>query len=176
MKREAKYEIRFTSPAPIWGGTRYERRNMNRRQKTILIDFTIVIVVTAIAVVAMINLKDWVNRSETVRAMEHLGRIVLQYRKDQGCVPPESYVDRIKEDLEGYARLGGLQYRARWINFESTPDEILAYTQKNYRSLIIGKGFIVLRLDGRVEWMDKQHFETLLAQQQSPIEIEMLQK
>ncbi|MHC4890210.1 MAG: hypothetical protein ACYTEO_12195, partial [Planctomycetota bacterium] len=85
-----------------------------------------------------------------------------------------------RENLPGNVRLGNLQYRARWITFESTPDEILAYTEKNYNSLLVGKGYIVLRLGavlsdkGRVEWMGKQEFETLLAQQQSPEEVEML--
>ncbi|MHC4911891.1 MAG: hypothetical protein ACYTE5_02680 [Planctomycetota bacterium] len=150
---------------------------MNKRQKAILINFTAVIVATAIAVAAMINFKDWINRSEATRAMQQLGKIVLQYRKDHGSVPPESYVDRIKENLEGHVRLGTLRYRARWIDFESTPDEILAYTEKNYHSLLFfGKGFIVLRLNGTVEWMGKQQFETLLAQQQSQIEKELTQK
>ncbi|MBA7688577.1 hypothetical protein ES703_97061 [subsurface metagenome] len=149
---------------------------MNKRQKVILVKFITVIVITAVAVVAMINFKDWVNRSEAVRAMEHLGQIVLQYRKNHGSVPPESYVDGIKEDLEGHVRLGNLRYRARWLDFESTPAEILAYTEKNYRSLLVGKGYVVLRLDGRVEWMGKREFETLLAQHQSPMEIRMLQQ
>lgn len=149
---------------------------MNKQQRAILRNTTTVIIITAIAVVAMINLKDWVNRSEAMRAMEHLGRIVLQYRKNHGSVPPESYIDRIKEELEGHVRLGKVNYRAQWIDFESTPDEILAYTEKPRRLWLFGKGYIVLRLDGRVEWMDKQEFETLLAQQQSPIEIEMLHK
>ena len=148
---------------------------MNRRQKNILINFITVIVITAAAVVAMVNFKDWVNRSEAMRAMEQLGQIVLQYRKDHGSVPPESYVNAIKENLQGYVRLGHLQYRAQWLDFDSSPDEILAYTGKKYRSLI-GKGFIVLRLDGQVEWMDREHFKTLLAQQQSPGEIEMLEE
>lgn len=143
---------------------------MNRRQKAILINFTTVIIITAIAVVAMIDLKNWVNRSEAMRAMEHLGQEVLRYRKKHGSVPPESYVDTIKEDLEGHVRLGKLQYRARWIDFESTPNEILAYTEKKYRSLLFSNGFIVMRLNGRVEWMEKQKFETLLAQQQGPEE------
>jgi len=133
-------------------------------------------VITAIAVVAMINFKDWVNRSEAIRAMEHLSQIVLAYQKEYGSVPPESYVDKIKEKLEGRARLGKLQYRARWIDFESTPDEILAYAEKKYRSPLVGKGYVVLRLNGRVEWMDKQKFEKILALQQSPMEIEMLKK
>ena len=149
---------------------------MNRRQKAILIEFIAVMVVTLIAVVAMINFKDWVNRSEALRAMEHLGREVLKYRQRYGSVPPESYVDSIKEKWEGYARLGKLRYRARWVDFESTPDEILAYTEKNYHSLLLSRGFIVLRLDGRVEWMGKKEFETLLAQQQSSMEIQMLRE
>jgi len=147
---------------------------MNRRQKTILRDTTTVIVITAVAVVAMINFKDWINRSEAMRAMEHLGRIVLQHRKNYGSVSPESHIDRIKEELEGHVRLGNLQYRARWIDLDATPDEILAYTEKKYRSSLLSDGYVVLRLDGRVEWMDKQEFETLLAQQQNPMEIEML--
>ena len=135
-----------------------------------------VVVITAIAVVAMINFRDWVNHSEARRAMEHLGQIVLQYRKDHGALPPESHVANIKEDLKGHVRLGELQYRALWIDSDSTNDEILAYTEKNYRSLLIGRGYIVLRLDGRVEWMGKKEFKTLLAQQQSPEEIQMLQQ
>ncbi len=135
-----------------------------------------VIVITAIAVVAMINFRDWVNCSEARRAMEDLGKIVLKYREDYGSVPPENYVTKVKENLKGDVRLGELRYRALWIDTDSTPDEILAYTEKNYPSLLVGNGFIVLRLDGRVEWMDKKEFKTLLAQQQSPEEIQMLQK
>jgi hypothetical protein len=149
---------------------------MNRRQKTILRTTTTVIVITAIAVAAMINLKNWVNRSEAMRAMENLGRIVSQYREKYGSIPPESYIDRIKEELEGHVRLGKVIYRAQWIDFESTPDEILAYTERPHSSWLFGKKHIVLRLDGRVEWMDKQEFETLLAQQQNSQELEMLHK
>ena len=146
---------------------------MNRRQKLVLRDFVIVIVITAIAVVAMLNFKDLVNRSEARRAMEQLGREVVEYRKTRGSVPRESYIDSIKEDLEGHLRLGKLQYRGRWIDFESPPETILAYTKGNYRSFLLGKGYIVLRLNGEVQWMGRQEFESLLAQQQSPTEIEM---
>ena len=148
---------------------------MNKRQKAILVEFISVVVITAIAVVAMINLKDWVNRSEAMRAMEHLGQEVFKYRKDNGVLPSD--VDNIKKGVPGWVRLGNLRYRARWIDFfESTPDEVLAYTEKNYRSSLLSNGYVVLRLDGRVEWMGKQEFEKLLAQQQSEYEIEMLRK
>jgi hypothetical protein len=149
---------------------------MNRRQKAILTDTTTVLVITAIAVAAMINLKNWVNCSEATRAMEHLGRTVLQYRGKYGSVPPESFIDRIKEELEGHVRLGKVIYRARWINFESTPDEILAYSERRSSFWLFGKKYIILRLDGRVEWMDKQELDILLARQQTSQELEMLRK
>jgi hypothetical protein len=124
----------------------------------------------------MINLKDWVNHSEAMRAMEHLGKLVLQYRQENGSVPPQSYVDNIKTNLKGHARLGKLQYRALWIDFDSIPDDVLAYVEKKYRSFVLSNGFIVLRLDGRVEWMQKQQLDILLARQQSRMEIEKLRK
>ena len=143
---------------------------MNRRQKAILTDIAAVVVVTAIAIVAMIHLRNWLNLSEATRAMEHLGRVVLQYRKEHSAVPPESYVLGIKENLPGHTRLGGLYYRARWIEFESGPDEILAYTRMGYPSLFQGRKFIVLRRDGRVEQMDGDELEVILEQQQGPME------
>jgi len=148
---------------------------MNKRQKSILIDFTAVIVITITAVVAMMNFKDWVNRAEAMRAMEHLGKMVIKYRSNYGALPPESYVDRIRETLPGYPRLGNLHYRGRWIGLDSPDDAILAYTEKKYRSLILHHGFIVLRRRGHVEWMEKQKFERLLAQQQSSLEIQTMQ-
>jgi hypothetical protein len=149
---------------------------MNRRQKIILIESATVLVITVVAVVAMINAKDWVNRSEAMRAMEQLGQRVLDYRKANNFVPPESYVTSIKESLEGHLRLGPVQYRGLWIDFESTPDEILAYCEKRYPSSLLDDGYVVLRLSGKVQWLGKQEFETELARQQGEKEIEMLRK
>jgi len=141
---------------------------MNKSQKAILINFVTVIVITTVAIIGMINLKAYVNHSEAARAMTQLGERIMQYRKDYGVVPPQSYVDRIKEQLQGYIRLGELQYRAQWIDFDSTGDEILAYAEQRYTSLFLKNGFLVLRLDGRVHWMDTQSFETLLQTQIKP--------
>ncbi len=149
---------------------------MNKRQKAIVIEFIAVMAVTAIAIAAMINFKDWVNRSEAMRAMEQLGQIVLRYRQAHRAVPPKSYIDNVKENLQGWVRLGDLQYRALWIGPESGPEEILAYTEKNYPSSLLGDGFVVLRLDGRVEYLPEYEFKSLLAGQQSPAEIEMLKQ
>ncbi len=149
---------------------------MNKQQKAILIEFITVIAITAIAVGAMVNFKDWVNRSEAIGAMNQLSQVVLKYRKEYGSVPPESYVNEIKRDLKGGVRLGDLKYRAQWIEFDAPPDEILAYAEREYPSSLLNDGYVVLRLDGRVEWMDKQQFEKLLARRQSKAEIDMLRR
>ena len=139
---------------------------MNKRQKTILAELITGIVITILAVIAMINFKDWVNRSQAIRAMEQLGQDVLKHRKEHGLVPSKAYVDEIKRELEGGARLGNLQYRALWIDPASTPDEVLAYTKREYPSSLLNDGFIVLRLDGTVKRMSKEQFDTLLPEQQ----------
>lgn len=149
---------------------------MNKRQKAILLRFAIIVVITVAAIIAMINFKDWVNRTEAMRGIEHLGRLVLEYRESHGSLPSESYLDEVKKGLEGHVRLGQIYYRALWIEPDATPDEILAYTQKDYNSFFFHKGFIVLRLDGGVEWMEPEDFKNLLNQQQTPMEIDTLRK
>jgi len=147
---------------------------MNKRQRTILAEFGVVIAITVFAVIAMIFWKDWVNRSEAMLAMEELGKKVLQYRRDNGVVPPESWVQLEKQNLPGAPRLGQMQYRGLWIDFESSSDAILAYSEKNYPSPLVGQGYVVLRLDGRVQWLGKEEFEKLLARQQSRDELKLL--
>jgi hypothetical protein len=146
---------------------------MDKRQRNIISNFILVIVVTIAAVLGLVNFKDYVNRAEAMRAMEQLGRISLAYRAEHGAVPAEYHVDDIKKELEGSARLGKIYYRARWIEFGADDDEVLAYTLKRYHSSIFGTGFIVLRLDGRVEWMKKKQFMELLQKQQSAEEREL---
>jgi len=141
-----------------------------------------VFVITAVAVVAMIHFKDLVNRSEAMRAVEHLRQRIKQYRDEHGSVPSESWIDAKRGNLPGSARLGDLKYRGLWIDPDSTSDEILAYAERDYYSLFVGRGYIVLRLgavladDGHVEWMDRREFKKLLSQQESPEEIQMQQQ
>jgi hypothetical protein len=141
-----------------------------------------VIVITAIAVVAMIHFKDVINRSEAMRAVGRLRQRIKQYRDEHGSVPPESWISMQRENLLGSARLGDLKYRGLWIDPDSTPDEILLFVERDYYSLFVGKGYVVLRLgavlvdDGRVEWIGRKEFKRLLSQQQSPEEIRMQQQ
>ena len=149
---------------------------MERRQKRILTDFAVVLIITAAAIAAIINFKDYVNKSEAMQAMKQLSQIILKYKKQTGAVPPEAYIDDIMENIEGKVRLGRLYYRARWIDFGVKPDTILAYVKKEYPSSILPDGYIVLRLDGTVEWMEPGKSEELLAEQQTPFELELLKK
>jgi hypothetical protein len=66
------------------------------------------------------------------------------------------------DTLEGHARLTNMSYRAQWINFNAEPNEVLAYSEKNYPSSLLSSGYIVLRLSGSVEWMNEEQFEKLL--------------
>ncbi|MCK4888243.1 MAG: hypothetical protein KAS96_12705 [Planctomycetes bacterium] len=149
---------------------------MKKRKKAMLTEVIIIVTITTIAVLAMVNFKDYINKSEAIKFMDRLSTVINDYKENYGAVPPESYIQQIKDDLQGSLRLGGLQYRSRWIDFDSPPDTILAYTERNYRSPFVGKGFIVLRLDGEVQWMEKKEFKQIFTTQQKPQEIELLKK
>ncbi len=151
-------------------------REMNKAQKRLVFNFVFVAFITVGSVLAMVNLKDLVNRAEVIRAMEYLGKQVLQYKQDYGAVPPQSYVDELFDTLPGHARVDKLEYRARWLDIESSADVILAYSQKRFNSFLIKDGYVLLRLAGRVEWMGTEEFTAILIQQQSPMEREMIEK
>ena len=87
-------------------------------------------------------------------------------------MPPKTWIDNQRKNLPGNVRLRRLQYRALWIDSESTPDEILAYTERNYYSLFVDEGYVVLRLDGGVD--GQKRFNTLLPEQKQQMETEML--
>lgn len=143
---------------------------MNRRQRALLAESLIVLLATAAAVVGMMQLKDYVNRSEAMRAMTQLGQRILEYRKQSGSLPPQSFVDSIKGDVEGAVRIGNVTYRARWIGLDAPADTILAYSPKRLSSSFLKDGYVVLRLDGAVEWLPTKQFATLFAKQRTPAE------
>ena len=145
---------------------------MNRRQKSIILNFIFIITVTAGFIVAAVNFKDFVNKSEAMRIMESLAEKVQEYRRQYRILPLESYLTEQRRLLDD-VRLGEINYRAQWIKFGAQPDTILVYIRKNY-SLLIGSGYIVMRLDGHVQWMEIEEFENLLKQQQSEVEIDVL--
>lgn len=146
---------------------------MNRRQKTILMEVATVLIVTMILVIGMINFKDYINRSESISAMQRIGQIVSEYRRQHNRVPSESTVFREMDNIKGAVRLPGMVYRGLWIDLEAEPNDILAYAEKNYPASLLDDGYVVLRFDANTVWMSGDDFEALLAEQQSEVEIEM---
>jgi hypothetical protein len=149
---------------------------MDKRQKTILIESLTVIVVTVLAVVGLINFKDWVNRSEAIKAMEGLSKLIQDYRSKNGILPPESYVEIKQKEVEGWVRLGKPYYRGLFIEPSAKPNEILAYAPKPYRSSFLEDGYVVMFLDGTVKWMQADEFERLLETQRAPFEAELTER
>ncbi len=147
---------------------------MNKRQRSIITNFIFVTAGTAIFVGVMINVKDVINKSEAIRAMELLGEGVRKYRDSYHSTPPESYFNRLKNSIST-VRLGDVQYRAQWIGFDDGPDTVLAYSYKNYR-FFVKRGYVVMRLDGSIEWIERGKFRKLLKKQQTDAEIKLLNK
>lgn len=147
---------------------------MNERQRSTIRNFILVISLTAMFVVVMTNVKDAINKSEAIRAMESLAERVLEYRKEYGSTPPESFIVQHQREMQ-FARLGRVSYRAQWLGFGDETDTVLAYVFKDYQFLV-KRGYVVMRLDGSVEWMGRKDFEELLARQQKAAEVELLHK
>ena len=149
---------------------------MTTHKRALLIESSLILAATVAAVVGMIHLKDYVNRSEAMRAITHLGDLILDHRQKHGSLPPPSFVDNAKGDLEGAARMGRIRYRALWIGPNASDETILAYSRKRHPSSFLKDGYVVLYLDGRVEWLPSPQFEGLLAGQQTPAEGQMTEK
>ncbi len=147
---------------------------LNKRQKSLIWNLVAVTAVTFGFVILLMNLKDSVNKSEAISSMKALSSILLEYRKQTGALPPESYVDDIVKQI-GAVRIGKLNYRARWIKWHAPRDSIVVYSEKIYKS-IVRSGYVVMFLDGRVEFMSSRDFEPILARQQSEAELEYIQK
>ena len=66
--------------------------------------------------------------------------------------------------------MGNVKYRALYIGLDASADTILAYSYKGYTSSFLKDGYVVLRLDGAVEWMSPAQFAAVFATQQAPDE------
>jgi len=148
---------------------------LNKQQKKLVVNVVIVTIFTVVMVVGFANIKNVINRSESIRAMELLSKEILQYRKNHGSLPPEYHVKRFT-DVIGAVRITNFRYRATWIEFGAEPmTTILAYSQKNYRGFVEA-GYIVLWLDGKVEWMKEKQFKQILDKQQKQQELQWIQE
>ncbi len=128
------------------------------RKKRLLVDVAVVLAITTVSVVGIIHLKDYINRRDALLAMEQLGEKILAFRESRGMLPPEETVQTLRKEVSGRTRLGRFTYRAPWITPKSQPDTLLAFTRQDYKSLIVSDGYIILRLDGTVQWLNTQQF------------------
>jgi len=148
---------------------------MDKRQKKLIANVVVVVTFTVVIVVGFANIKNIINRSEAIRAIDLLGKEVLQYRKNNGSLPAENYVKQFSNQI-GAVRLTDIQYRAPWIEFGCDPNTtVLAYARKDYAGLVKSGG-IVLWLNGKVEWINKKRFERIMGTQQQQIELQWLKE
>lgn len=148
---------------------------MDRRQKKLVVNIVVVIAFTAAMVAGFANIKNLINRSEAMRAMELLGKEIMSYKKTYGSLPSESYAREFSEQI-GAVRLGGFQYRAQWIEFGCDPNAvILAYSEKKYTGFV-KSGVVVLWLSGKTEWMRQKHFCEIMKSMQKKQELRWIQE
>jgi len=143
---------------------------MTRYKRSLLIQSAVILLATVAAVVGLMHLKDYVNRSEAMRAMTQLGGRILDYRSIHGSLPPQSFIDDVKDQVDGAVRIGNVRYRALWIGLGAPDETILAYSEKRHSSSFLDDGFVVLRLNGTVEWLPSAQFRALLATQRADSE------
>ncbi len=143
---------------------------MNRRQTTVIRHILSVLIVTLLFIFGLINLRDTINRSECMREMGELSKAIQEYRRKNGSLPPESWLRPL---VEGLARSGAPQYRARYVLYDSPPETILAYTKQSSSAMLVKGGYVVIQLDGQVTWMPPDDFKRLLEQQESARSLEL---
>lgn len=136
---------------------------MNKKQKYFLVKLISVFIVTVITITAVNIFKDFVNRSESLLAMNNLGALINQYIIQNGKLPPESYIEDIKANLQGSARLGQLVYRNKWLGYIINNDTVLIYSKKDYSDLFLGDGYVVLKYNGQAQWLTKNDFQITMA-------------
>ncbi len=143
---------------------------MNRRQILIIRHILTVLIVTVLFIFGLINLRDAINRSECIREMGELGKAVAAYRQKNGSLPPES---AIRPLIAEFARIGALEYRAKYMLYNSPTDTILAYTYQKSTSMLIKSGYVILQLDGQVKWLPPQEFKKLIDEQEKWRNVEL---
>jgi hypothetical protein len=148
---------------------------MNKAQKRLILNVLGTLVIIVVFIFAFANFKDYVNKTETIRAFNQLGEKVLEYRKRNGILPNESVIDDIKKQIEGSVRIGNIYYRAQWISIDSPPETIVAYAEKKYNTFI-ESGYVLLRLDGEVEYLPVKEFKKILDKQETMAEAEEIKR
>jgi len=148
---------------------------MNRKEKSFLKHAAVVIALTTAAILALMYIKDRINRFEAKRVMELVARPIVTYSDTHLTLPPQSFVEDLLENLQGYARGTSIKYRGHWVEFDGPPDQIVAYNFTPCPHSFLPDGYTVLRLDGTITFMDAETFKSVLARQQTQAELDTLE-
>jgi hypothetical protein len=143
---------------------------VNRRQLFIIRHFLSVIIVTLLFVFGLMNIRDVINKSESLREMGEFGKAIKDYRTKNGSLPPESWTKPLESS---FARLGNLKYRAQQIFYDSPPETILAYNKHRSYALLVPSGYAILQVDGQVKWMPLKQFNEVFAQQEKDRQLKL---
>lgn len=118
---------------------------MNKRQRNLIIKLISIVVVTVAFVSGIAIYKDIIIRKEAIRAIDIIAQEIAIYKNTVGSLPSDMYLERIREE-KGLVRLGDFNYRARWIEFNSPEDTIVAYSALRTNNPIVQSGYILIRL------------------------------
>lgn len=118
---------------------------MNTRQKSLTKKIILVIVLTFIFISAMTCYKDIVNKNEAMKSCNIVSSKIAEYKSTVGSLPPIDFVNNLIHNL-GLVRIGNVEYRARWMEPDSPEDSILLFSKKDYRTLLVKPGYVVLTL------------------------------
>ena len=135
---------------------------MNKRQRALLLESVIVLGAAVVVLLVLLNLKDWTNRREALRAMAYIAAQIQAYQQTHGSLPPSEHLDRVRATAPGRKRLGKLEYRIQDIEANSPDTALLAYAKQTYHSLLVRNGYIVIHLNGQVSWMTAAQFQSQL--------------
>ena len=149
---------------------------MNKKQRAMLIRLVLVIVITVGMVFAMVNVKEVVNKKESMLAARNLNFEILKYKQTNNKWPLQSYVDEKAKQIQGRTRLGKVEYRASMFDYVGSNDVVVFYIKREYSGPFIGSGYIVAKVNGKVEWLTEQDFDILMSLQWTVEELKKLKK
>ena len=149
---------------------------MNKKQRSMLLRLGAVIVITAAMVIAMVNIKEVVNKKEAMLAAKNLNIEILKYKQANNKWPLQSYVDEKAEQVYGRARLGNFEYRGGLLGYVGSDDTVVFYIKRDYSGMFLDSGYIAAKVSGEVEWLSEQEFDSLMSFQWTVEELKKMKE
>lgn len=149
---------------------------MNKKQRGLLVRLVVVVVITVGMVFAMVNVKEFVNKKEAMLAVGNLNVEIFKYKQANGKWPLQSYVDEKAKQIQGRARLGAVEYRGNLLGYVGSDDVVVVYVKRDYSGLFLDSGYIVAKVNGKVEWLSEEEFDILMSLQWTAEELKKMKE